>query len=116
MAGETWDKLEQVFEDRVARALGRLGVYSAKDVEKLAQRVDALAAAVNALLKAEGFQRRPVTPVERMVKGAAKHATRPAGRIDSTATNTAARTLATAGKSAKKTVRRAGKLAKAALR
>lgn len=116
MAGETWDKLEQVFENRVARALGRLGVYSATDVEKLTQRVDELAAAVNALLKAQGIQRRPVTPVERMVKGAVKHATRQAARTVSTATNTAARTLATAGKSAKKTVRRASKLAKAALR
>ena len=26
MAGGTWDKLEQVFEDRVARALSKLGV------------------------------------------------------------------------------------------
>src|SRR5208283_4624174 len=40
MAGETWDKLEQVFENRVARALGRLGVYSTTDVEKLADPVD----------------------------------------------------------------------------
>jgi len=115
MAGETWDKLEQVFENRVARALGRLGVYSATDVEMLAERVDELAAAVNALLKAQGIQRRPVTPVERMVKGAVKHATRQAARTVSTATNTAARTLSTAGKSAKKTVRRASKFAKAAL-
>src|SRR4051812_48572419 len=28
MAGGTWDKLEQVFEQRVARALSKLGVYS----------------------------------------------------------------------------------------
>ncbi len=51
MAGGTWDKLEQVFEDRVARALSKLGVYSQKDVERLAERVDALSEAVNALLK-----------------------------------------------------------------
>ena len=104
MAGETWDKLEQVFENRVARALGRLGVYSATDVEKLAQRVDELAAAVNALLKAQGIQRRPVTPVKRMAKGAVKHATRQAGRTVSTATNKPATTLAAAGRRAKKTV------------
>src|SRR5436309_15496760 len=36
----TWDKLEQVFEDRVARALSRLGVYTAADVNKLAARVE----------------------------------------------------------------------------
>ena len=50
MAGGTWDKLEQVFEDRVARALGKLGVYTQNDVQKLADRVEALAAAVNELL------------------------------------------------------------------
>jgi poly(hydroxyalkanoate) granule-associated protein len=114
MAGETWDKLEQVFENRVARALGRLGVYSASDVEKLSERVDELAAAVNALLKAQGITPRRATPVEKMVKGAVKHATRTAARTVSTATNSAARTLSTAGKRARKTVRRAGKLAKAA--
>ena len=51
MAGGTWDKLEQVFEDRVARALTRLGVYTQKDVVRLAERVDALAKAVNELIK-----------------------------------------------------------------
>ena len=57
MAGDTWDKLEQVFENRVARALGRLGVYSAADVKRLAERVDALAEAVNALRKQQGGKR-----------------------------------------------------------
>jgi poly(hydroxyalkanoate) granule-associated protein len=114
MAGETWDKLEQVFENRVARALGRLGVYSASDVEKLTERVDELAEAVNALLKAQGLTPRRATPVEKMVKGAVQHATRTAARTVSSATSTAARTLSTAGKRAKKTARRAGKLAKAA--
>ena len=37
MAGGTWDKLEQVFEDRVARALSKLGVYTQNDVQKLAR-------------------------------------------------------------------------------
>jgi len=54
MAGGTWDKLEQVFEDRVAKALGKLGVYTQNDVQKLAGRVDALSAAVNELLKSSG--------------------------------------------------------------
>ena len=54
MAGGTWDKLEQVFEERVARALSKLGVHTQSDVERLAERVDALAEAVNALLKSEG--------------------------------------------------------------
>jgi poly(hydroxyalkanoate) granule-associated protein len=54
MAGGTWDKLEQVFEDRVAKALGKLGVYTQNDVQKLANRVDALSVAVNELLKSSG--------------------------------------------------------------
>jgi poly(hydroxyalkanoate) granule-associated protein len=59
MAGDTWDKLEQVFENRVARALGRLGVYSAADVKKLTDRVDALSEAVNELLKTQGGRQPP---------------------------------------------------------
>jgi glutamyl/glutaminyl-tRNA synthetase len=51
MAGGTWDKLEQVFEDRVAKALSKLGVYTQNDVQRLAARVDELADAVNKLVK-----------------------------------------------------------------
>ena len=51
MAGGTWDKLEQVFEERVARALKKLGVYTQGDVAHLAERVDALSEAVNELIK-----------------------------------------------------------------
>jgi poly(hydroxyalkanoate) granule-associated protein len=35
----TWDKLEQVFEDRVAQALNALSVPSRKDIDVLSQRV-----------------------------------------------------------------------------
>lgn len=73
MAGGTWDKLEQVFEERVARALSKLGVHTQSDVERLAERVDALAEAVNALLKSEG--RAPMAagkPAGRGAKRAAK--------------------------------------------
>lgn len=52
MAGGTWDRLESVFEDRVARALSRLGVHTQADVDRLSARVDALAEAVNELVKA----------------------------------------------------------------
>jgi len=37
-----WDKLENIFEDRVAKALSKLGVPSARDLEALSARVDAL--------------------------------------------------------------------------
>ena len=37
-----WDKLENIFEDRVAKALHKLGVPSAKDVDALIARIEAL--------------------------------------------------------------------------
>jgi poly(hydroxyalkanoate) granule-associated protein len=48
-ATESWDKLEQVFEDRVSRALERLGVPARKDVQALIKRVDELTAALESL-------------------------------------------------------------------
>lgn len=44
-ASGQWDKLENIFEDRVAKALNKLGVPSAKDVAALSARVDALSKA-----------------------------------------------------------------------
>ena len=72
MAGGTWDKLEQVFEDRVARALSKLGVHTQNDVALLAERVDALSEAVNALLKAEGGAPAAVRAAKRGTKPPAK--------------------------------------------
>ncbi len=45
-----WDKLEQVFEDRVSRSLNRLGVLTNKDVETLARQVADLNESVRALM------------------------------------------------------------------
>jgi poly(hydroxyalkanoate) granule-associated protein len=45
-AGQNWDKLEAIFEQRTAKALSKLGVPTAKDVAALSARVDALAAAL----------------------------------------------------------------------
>jgi poly(hydroxyalkanoate) granule-associated protein len=45
-AGQQWDKLEAIFEERTAKALSRLGVPSSKDIEALSQRIDALTAQV----------------------------------------------------------------------
>src|SRR5439155_24918353 len=116
MAGGTWDKLEQVFEDRVSRALARLGVYTSSDVERLTERVNELSEAVNALLKAQGIERRPGSPVGKRVQGAMRNATRTAAKTVSSATDTAAKTASTATKAARKTVKAAGKVAKAALK
>jgi len=48
-ASGQWDKLEGIFEERVARALNKLGVPSAKDVNALIERIDALNKAVQQL-------------------------------------------------------------------
>ncbi len=45
----TWDKLEQVFEERVARAMASLGVPTKKDIDALAKRVAELTAQVEKL-------------------------------------------------------------------
>jgi poly(hydroxyalkanoate) granule-associated protein len=50
-AGASWDKLENIFEERTAKALGKLGVPTAKDVAELTRRVEALSAAVAKLSK-----------------------------------------------------------------
>ena len=51
-AGQQWDKLESIFEERVSKSLSKLGVPSAKDVDALVQRIDALSAQVAKLSKA----------------------------------------------------------------
>jgi poly(hydroxyalkanoate) granule-associated protein len=113
--GGTWDKLEQVFEDRVARALSKLGVHTQSDVERLTERVDVLSEAVNELIRATGVkpQHRPApSTVERMMKGAVSSAARTA----SSAARTATSAVSTASKTARKTVRTATKIAKSSLK
>jgi poly(hydroxyalkanoate) granule-associated protein len=107
MAGGTWDKLEQVFEDRVSRALARLGVYTSSDVEKLSERVNELSEAVNALLKAQGVRRPPASSMRRTAKGAARSATPSAAKTASGETKTAASTVPSPPRKAKKTLKTA---------
>ena len=85
MAGGTWDKLEQVFEDRVARTLAKLGVYTQNDVQKLAARVDALAEAVNKLLKTTDVKRAPADEAKspgkkRAIPGVARKVAKPVAK------------------------------------
>ena len=104
MAGGTWDKLEQVFQERVARALGQLGVYTSSDVERLSARVNELSEAVNALLKAQGGRRLPTkSPIAKKAKGAVK-------------SETASKTASKVAKTAKKSVKTATRRAKPALK
>ena len=50
-AGQHWDKLESIFEERTSKAMAKLGVPSGKDLADLSARVDALAAQVAKLAK-----------------------------------------------------------------
>ena len=92
--GGTWDKLEQVFEKRVERALSKLGVYTQNDVERLSQRVDVLSEAVNELIKATGVKpkQRPVSTAsatKRAAKGGMSSASRTARKKKRTASKVA---------------------------
>jgi len=70
-AGQHWDKLETIFEQRVAKALKSLGVPSAGDLEALTQRLEALSAAA-------GLKPAAAKPAAR--KASAKAAPKPAAR------------------------------------
>ena len=72
-AGQHWDKLETIFEERTAKALKKLGVPTAKDVQALIDRVDALSAQV-----AAGAKRAAKTAAKKRApaKTAAKRAPR----------------------------------------
>lgn len=48
-AAGSWDKLEQVFEDRVSRSLQSLGVPTQKDIQTLTQRIEELSNTIAAL-------------------------------------------------------------------
>jgi len=67
-ASGSWDKLEQVFEDRVARALSTIGVPTQKDIQTLSARVEQLSKLVAEL---SGKQ---VTAAKARAKPAAKKA------------------------------------------
>jgi poly(hydroxyalkanoate) granule-associated protein len=48
-AGQNWDKLETLFENRTAKALARLGVPTAQQLQALEARIDALASELEAV-------------------------------------------------------------------
>lgn len=110
----TWDRLEQVFEDRVARALGSLGVPSRKDIDRLSKRVAELTAVVHALTEAQGRAAAPA-PAAR-AKPAAKSAAQSATKSSAkTATKPAAKPVAkpVATSAARKPAARSAKAAAA---
>jgi len=70
----TWDKLEQVFENRVARSLNSLGVPTKDDVAQLAKRVAELKAEVEKLNGAAPKAAKPKLAVARPARRAAPKA------------------------------------------
>lgn len=89
-AGQHWDKLETIFEERVAKALNRLGVPSSKDIDALVARIDELNKAVAKLSKAPQAK---TTTAKAVAKAPAKKAAAkaPAGKSRSAGTPTARR-------------------------
>lgn len=77
-AAGQWDKLEGLFEERVARALHRLGMPSAHDVHALTRRLEALESAGKAK-PAKKAAARPAS-AKKTAKPATKKASRPAAR------------------------------------
>jgi poly(hydroxyalkanoate) granule-associated protein len=73
-AGQSWDKLEAIFEQRTAKAMNRLGVPTAKDVDALVARVDALAAAVAKLSRTGAPAKKAAASADGTKKPAAKRA------------------------------------------
>jgi len=76
-ASGQWDKLENIFEERVSKALNKLGVPSAKDIEVLIARIDELNRNVAKLSAKTGVTRSTTN-------GAAKPATKRASARKST--------------------------------
>lgn len=70
-ASGQWDKLESIFEERVAKALKKLGVPSAKELDVLIERIDELNRSV-AKLGGKAPARR--APAKRAAKTAVKRA------------------------------------------
>lgn len=58
-AAGQWDKLEGIFEERVSKALNKLGVPSAQDISALIARIDALNESVNKLTPKKAAPKAP---------------------------------------------------------
>lgn len=79
-AADTWDRLEKVFEDRVQRALVKLGVPGREDLAELSRRVEALTAELRRQDGAAAPKARKATHPAAGKKTAAARKTRPAAK------------------------------------
>lgn len=71
-----WDKLETIFEERVAKALNKLGVPSGKDINALIHRIDELNKSVQKL----SAKSAPAV-VKKVTKPAAKPVAKPPAKV-----------------------------------
>ena len=110
-AGNRWDKLENIFEDRVAKALSKLGVPSAKEVNALTERLDQLDKSIQKL-NGHGATAKPAANRHQRVKPAVKSAVKPAAKPTAKAAampQTAGATRPAAKKAARPAVKRAAR-------
>jgi poly(hydroxyalkanoate) granule-associated protein len=91
-----WDKLENIFEERVAKALNKLGVPSSKDVDALIARIDELnknvqqlSAKAAASAKSGAPKTAAAKPARKSAPKAAKSAAKPAAKRAATRKATA---------------------------
>ncbi|HET7524648.1 MAG TPA: phasin family protein, partial [Burkholderiaceae bacterium] len=70
-AGQHWDKLESIFEQRTAKAMTRLGVPTAKDLAALNERIEKLAAEVAKLSKKAPAKKAARAPAKKAPRKAA---------------------------------------------
>jgi poly(hydroxyalkanoate) granule-associated protein len=73
-AVDNWDKLEKIFEERVARSLSKLGIPSQDDLDKLSARVAQLAKQV------DGLSSKPVKAAKAAGKKVSAKVAKPAAR------------------------------------
>ncbi len=78
----SWEKIEKVFEDRVAKTLTQLGVPTSRDLHALTRKVDELSAHVAQLVEPAAPRRavKKVVAAKPAAKIAAKLAAKPAAR------------------------------------
>lgn len=79
-ATDTWDRMEKVFEDRVQRALTRLGVPTREDLNSLSKRVESLTAELRKQNKAPVAKKAAAPAKKAVAKKAAAKVAKKAGK------------------------------------
>ena len=107
-ASGQWDKLEGIFEDRVAKSLGRLGVPDAQDISALHERIDALEGLLQAA-SAAAATKTATSPARAANSAPATKAVvkKPAVRVATRAAKTASKAPVQTAAAAQKPARRA---------